>query len=74
MNLSSDENQSIAPLMKKAPYSIRLDPKQRDALEAWAKSEHRTLANLVEMILTERLAAREVEDAATKKRPRSGSR
>jgi hypothetical protein len=47
--------------MKKEPYSIRLDPSQREALEDWAKSEHRTLANLVEMILTERLKAREAE-------------
>jgi hypothetical protein len=56
MTLSANENHGTTPVMRKEPYSIRLDPKQREALEAHAKSQHRPLANLVEMILTEWLA------------------
>jgi hypothetical protein len=56
MTLSSNEKHGTTPVMRKEPYSIRLDPKQREALAAHAESQHRPLANLIEMILTQWLA------------------
>jgi hypothetical protein len=51
MRLSSSQGRATTPLMRKEPYSIRLDPAWREALEAHAEGQHRPLANLIEMII-----------------------
>jgi hypothetical protein len=71
MTLPGDANDSMTTPMRKEPYSIRLAPKQRQALEAWAVSENRTLANLVETILTKALDEREPEKRAPAKSGRA---
>lgn len=59
---------------KTATLTIRLDPRLKDALRAAAQVEHRSIANMIEMLIREHCVKNDIAIAQSEKSHQRGER
>lgn len=54
-------------MKRTAPFSMRLDPELKDALQGLAEADHRSLTNYIENVLRQHVAAANRRSARSRK-------